>query len=107
MPSRAAAVSAPAQFLYVLRLVPRLHADAAWTPADKAAVGAHFDRLKHATDAGQVILAGRTAEPGDKTFGLVVFEAVDEAAARRFMDDDPAVRAGVTVAGAVPWFRKT
>ena len=35
----AAAQSKPKQFLYVLRLVPRLHEDQAWTEADSAATG--------------------------------------------------------------------
>jgi uncharacterized protein YciI len=93
----------PRQWLYVLRLVPRLHADTAWTDADKAAVGRHFTRLQAATQQGRVILAGRTAEPGEKTFGLVVFEAPDEASARTFMAEDPAVVAGVMTAELHPY----
>ena len=54
-----------------------------------AAVGRHFAYLQAAAERGQVILAGRTAEPLDRTFGLVVFEAADEAAARTFMAADP------------------
>jgi uncharacterized protein YciI len=81
----------PKQWLYVLRLAPRLHDDKAWTDADKAVVGRHFAHLQAATKDGRVILAGRTAEPGDRTFGLVIFEAADETAARAFMQSDPAV----------------
>ncbi|HEX5648455.1 MAG TPA: YciI family protein [Steroidobacteraceae bacterium] len=91
------------QFLYVLRLAPRLHDDAAWTDADNAAVSRHFEHLKQATAAGRVILAGRTVEPGDKTFGLVIFEAADEGEARRFMESDPAVVAGVMSATLHPY----
>ena len=91
------------QFVYVLRLVPRLHDDQAWTDADKAAVGRHFARLQAATKAGQVILAGRTTEPGDKTFGLVIFEAVDDAAARDFMNSDPSVVEKVMTAELHPY----
>lgn len=91
------------QFLIVLRLAPRLHDDTAWTDADKATVSAHFQRLKAATDAGQVILAGRTPEPGDKTMGLVVFTAEDEPAARAFMLADPAVAAGVMLGELRPF----
>ena len=83
-----------AQFLYVLRLVPRLREEQAWTNADHAIVGHHFAYLETAAERGQVILAGRTAEPLDRTFGLVVLKAADEAAARAFLDADPAV-AGV------------
>ena len=93
----------PLHFLIVLRLAPRLHDDRAWTDADKATVTAHFQRLKAATDAGQVILAGRTPEPGDTTMGLVVFTATDEAAARTFMNDDPCIAAGVMVGELRPF----
>jgi uncharacterized protein len=98
-----AAAAKPAQYLYVLRLVPRVHDDAAWTEADKAAVSQHFQRLQQATAAGRVILAGRTTEPGDKTFGLVIFEAADDAAAQQFMESDPAVVAGVMTATLHPY----
>jgi uncharacterized protein YciI len=90
-------------FLIVLRLAPRLHDDRAWNDADKATVTAHFQRLNAATDAGQVILAGRTPEPGDTTMGLVVFTATDEAAARTFMNDDPCIAAGVMVGELRPF----
>jgi uncharacterized protein YciI len=98
-----AAAAKPRQYLYVLRLVPRVHDDAAWTEADKAAVSQHFQRLQRATAAGQVILAGRTTEAGDKTFGLVIFEAMDDAAAQQFMESDPAVVAGVMTATLHPY----
>jgi uncharacterized protein YciI len=98
-----AAVLKPKQYVYVLRLVPRVHDDAAWTEADKAAVSQHFQRLQQATAAGRVILAGRTTEPGDKTLGLVIFEAVDDAAAQQFMESDPAVVAGVMTATLHPY----
>ena len=53
--------------------------------------------------AGQVIFAGKTTEPLDTTFGLVVFEAESEAAARQFMESDPAVVAGVMSATLHPY----
>ena len=105
-PTTAAPAPKPApkkQFLIVLRLAPRLHDDNAWTDADKATVGAHFLRLKTASDAGQVILAGRTPEAGDKTMGLVVFTAEDEPAARAFMLGDPCVAAGVMLGELRPF----
>ena len=91
------------QYLYVLRLVPRLHDEGAWTDADNAAVSRHFAQLKEAAASGRVILAGRTLEPGDRTFGLVIFEAPDEADARKFMESDPAVVAGVMTATLHPY----
>jgi uncharacterized protein YciI len=93
----------PRQFIYVLRLVPRLHSDAAWTKEDNMAIARHLTRFKHAISTGELILAGRTLEPGDKTFGIAVFEARDEAAARTFMESDPAVVAGLMTAELHPF----
>ena len=91
------------QFIYVLRLVPRLHSDSAWTKEDNMVVSRHFTRFKHAIETGELILAGRTKEPGDKTFGIAIIEAKDEAAARAFMESDPAVVAGVMTAELHPF----
>jgi uncharacterized protein YciI len=91
------------QFIYVLRLVPRLHADSAWTKDDEAALSRHFARFKLASEKGELILAGRTVEPGDKTFGIAIFEATDEKAARSFMESDPAVVAGLMTAELHPF----
>lgn len=93
----------PKQFIYVLHLVPRLHDDKAWTEQDKAAVERHFNRFKTAVESGEVILAGRTEEPGEKTFGIAIFQAADETAARRFMNEDPAVAGGQMTAELHPF----
>jgi uncharacterized protein len=93
----------PKQFIYVLRLVPRLYDDKNWTKEDEMALSRHFTRFKHAIETGELILAGRTSEPGDKTFGIAIFEAKDEAAARKFMESDPAVVAGLMTAELHPF----
>ena len=93
----------PKQFIYVLHLVPRLHDDKAWTEQDKAAVERHFNRFKTAVESGEVILVGRTPEPGEKTFGIAIFEAADETAARKFMNEDPAVAGGQMTAELHPF----
>jgi uncharacterized protein len=93
----------PKQFIYVLKLVTRLHDDKAWTDEDKKTVSAHFAHLKAATAEGKVILAGRTMEPGDKTFGLVIFEVTDEPAALAFMNSDPAVVGKIMTAQLHPY----
>jgi uncharacterized protein len=91
------------QFIYLLRLTPRLHDEKAWTEADQAAMQGHIAHLKAATDHGQLVLAGRTLEPGDQTFGLVVFHAPDEENARAFMAADPAVTRGIMTAELHPY----
>jgi uncharacterized protein YciI len=93
----------PKQFIYVLHLVPRLHDDKAWTTEDKAAVDRHLNNFEEAIKSGQLILAGRTMEAGDKTFGIPIFEAADEAAAQKFMESDPAVEAHVMTAELHPF----
>lgn len=93
----------PKQFIYVLRLAPRLHSDSAWTKEDEMVIARHLTRFRHASDKGELILAGRTREPGDKTFGIAIFEAADEAAARAFMESDPAVVAGLMTAELHPF----
>lgn len=102
-PSAAPAAPKLRQWLYILRLAPRLHDDKAWTETDKATIGRHFARLQAATKSGQVILAGRSMEPGDKTIGLVIFEAADEPAALAFMNGDPCVEQGVMTAELRPY----
>ena len=91
------------QYLYVLRLAPQYHEKAAWTDAEDAVVARHFERLAEAARAGQVILAGRTTEDLDSTFGLVIFEADNEASAREFMLSDPAVVARLMTATLHPY----
>lgn len=91
------------QFVYVLRLVPRLYSDEAWTEEDKEAVQRHFVRLQDAAKAKKVILAGRTSEEGAKTFGLVIFEAQNAEEATAFMKADPAVMAGIMTAELHPY----
>ena len=93
----------PKQFIYVLKLVPRLHSDSAWTKEDNATLERHFARFQEAAKSGQLILAGRTSEPGDKTFGIAIFEAPDEDAARKFMQEDPAVDGGLMTAELHPF----
>ena len=93
----------PKQFIYVLRLVPPLYANSAWTKEDNAVLERHFIRFQQAAKSGQLILAGRTSEPGDKTFGIAIFDAPDEAAARKFMEEDPAVASGLMTAELHPF----
>jgi uncharacterized protein YciI len=103
-----AAESTPAskatpQWLYVLKLVPRLHDDKAWTKDDERVIGEHFRHLQRLVAERTVVLAGRTTEAGDRTMGLVIFEAADETAARALMQADPAVKGGIMTATLHPY----
>jgi uncharacterized protein YciI len=94
---------ASAQFVYILKVAPGFQQEAAWTDAENAVVARHFERLADAVKSGQVIIAGRTTEPLDETFGIVIFEAESAAAADEFVRSDPAVIAGLMTATVHPY----
>ena len=50
-----------------------------------------------------VELAGRTQNADETAFGLVVFRAESETAARQIMLEDPAVKHGVMTASLYPY----
>jgi uncharacterized protein YciI len=91
------------QFMYVLRVAPGFHEARNWTDRETAVVARHFERLAKAAESGHVILAGRTSEALAETFGVVIFEADDAEAARRFMETDPSVVAGLMTATLHPY----
>jgi uncharacterized protein YciI len=106
LPAFSADETAPAQkprFIYLLRLVERLHTDTGWTKADEEIIGRHFRHLQAATEQGQAIVVGRTLEAGDKTFGLVIFEADSAEAAQTFAESDPAVTGGIMTVEVRPF----
>jgi len=56
-------------------------------------MGAHFERLQRLHAEGTTILVGPTLGPTNT--GIAVFEAPDEEAAQRIVDEDPAVTSGL------------
>lgn len=73
------------------------------TPEEADVVSRHFERLKDLTEKGVMILAGRTLNTDVSSFGICIFEAEDESAARKIMEADPAVVAGVMRAELFPY----
>jgi uncharacterized protein YciI len=73
------------------------------TPQEGETVSRHFDYLKALADRGIVILAGRTLNTDESSFGIVIFKAESEDAARTIMSNDPAVQAGVMRARLFPY----
>lgn len=88
-----------ATWIYVVRLT-RPAAMTSPTEEESAAIDRHFVHLQQACAAGSVRLAGPAT---DGAFGIVIFEAADETAARSFMAEDPAVLAGVMTAELHPF----
>jgi uncharacterized protein YciI len=73
------------------------------TPEEERIVGDHYSYLKKLTDQGVVILAGRTLNTDESSFGIIIFRAESEEAARRIVADDPAVRGGLMRAELYPY----
>jgi uncharacterized protein YciI len=75
---------------------------ATMTDAERAVWGVHFERLERLLAEGVLVLAGPTLGPVNT--GVLVFEADDEQAAQRLLDEDPTV-AGGFVRGELRPFR--
>ena len=65
---------------------------ATMTEAEQAAWGRHWARIQRLYLEGSIVLVGPTL--GRINTGICVFEAPDEDAARRLMDEDPAIAEG-------------
>jgi len=73
------------------------------TAEEERAITEHFEYLKSLTESGIVILAGRTLNTDESNFGIVVYRAEDDDAARSIMESDPAVAADVFRAELFPY----
>lgn len=73
------------------------------TSEEERSIAMHFEYLKALTESGTVILAGRTLNTDESSFGIVVYRAENDAAARTIMEGDPAVAAGVFRARLFPY----
>ncbi|HYF65223.1 MAG TPA: YciI family protein [Herpetosiphonaceae bacterium] len=91
------------QFLYMIRPARLAMLTEGPTAAEQAAVGEHFAYLQTLQASGTLVLAGRTLNTDESSFGIAIFYAESEAAAERIMRDDPAVRAGVMLATLYPY----
>lgn len=89
------------QFVIVLRLNPKWQDEKNWTQSDNEAVGKHFAKLQKLQKEGKLILAGRTLVK--ESMGVIILEAESEAEARKVMEDDDAIKAGIMSAELLPF----
>jgi len=80
-----------AEWLYFIH-PPRENFAATMTDEERAVWSVHFERFERLLAEGTLILVGPTL--GEVNTGIAIFEAPDEAAARRFMDEDPVIAGG-------------
>lgn len=95
------AQAAKKQYVIVLRLNPKYQDEKNWTEADNQALGRHFAKLQQLQKEGKLILAGRTLVK--ESMGVVILEAASEDEARRVMQADDAVNAGIMSAELLPF----
>jgi len=91
------------EFLYTLKLNPRLHGNNSWAEQDEQIVREHFQKLKDLTEQGIVILAGRTTREDSTDFGIVILETQSQEDAKQIMEEDPAVVHGIMTAELFPF----
>src|SRR4030095_452557 len=91
------------QFIYVLKPTRLEMLTEGPTPEEAETVSRHFAYLKDLTERGVMILVGRTQNKDENTFGIAIFEAEDEAAARQIMENDPAIIGDVMNATLYPY----
>ena len=91
------------EYIYVLKIIPRLHDEKNWSEEDRDIVGQHFFRLKKYCEEGKVILAGKTDRVDEKGFGIVIFKEENDEKAEGFKNDDPAVKFGIMTAEVFPY----
>ncbi len=71
---------------------PREDFAATMTPEEEAVWGTHFERFQRLLAERTIVLVGPTL--GSVNTGIAIFEAPDEAAARRIMEEDPVIAGG-------------
>lgn len=72
---------------------PRENFAATMTPEEREVWRSHFERLQRLLREGVMIMVGPTL--GEVNTGIAVFEAPDEPAARRIMEEDPTIASGI------------
>jgi len=80
-----------AEWIYFIH-PPRDNFAATMTDEENAVWSVHFERFQRLLAEGVIVLVGPTL--GDVNTGIAIFEAPDEAAARRIMDEDPVIAGG-------------
>jgi uncharacterized protein len=91
------------QWLYLLKPTRLGMLTDGATPEEAETVSRHFAYVQDLTEKGIMILVGRTQNKDESTFGIAIFEAEDESAARKIMEADPTVASGVMRATLYPY----
>jgi len=72
-------------------------------PEGMRLIDEHFKRLQALTERGVCIFSGRSLNADETAFGIIVVRADSEAAARKIMEDDALVKAGLVRGTVFPF----
>jgi uncharacterized protein YciI len=89
-----------AEWIYFIH-PPRDNFAATMTDEEKRVWSMHFARFQRLLADGVIVLVGPTL--GSVNTGIAIFEAPDEASARRIMDEDPVIAGGYARAELRPF----
>jgi uncharacterized protein YciI len=92
-----------AQFLYRLRPTRLEMLTDGPTPDEARSIGDHFHYLQGLLATEVLLMAGRTLNSDESTFGIVVIDVASERDARQVSSNDPAVKSGVMRAELFPF----
>ncbi len=91
------------EFLYRIKPIRLAMLTEGPTEREAEIVSEHFSHLERLVAEGTVLMAGRTLNADEHTFGIVVFLAESEASAQELVSADPAVKQGVMQAELFPY----
>ena len=91
------------QHLYVLRVSRREILTEGPSETEQGHIARHGEYLQRMTDEGRVLLAGRTQNNDERTFGIVLLATCTEEAAAALMAGDPAIEGGVMTGELFPF----
>jgi uncharacterized protein YciI len=80
-----------AEWIYFLH-APRDSFAETMTDEEREVWSVHFERFQRLLDEGVIVLVGPTLGPINT--GIAIFEAPDEDAARKIMEEDPVIAGG-------------
>lgn len=73
------------------------------TPEEEGIMVEHFQWLHQQADQGTLIMAGRTLNDDETSFGIVIFKAASQEEARAVMQSAPAIKHGLCRAELFPY----
>ncbi len=91
------------QYLYQLRPTRLAMLAEETTTEEDETISRHFAYLCDLEERSILIMAGRTLNTDESSFGIVIFNADSDEDARDIMDNDPSVSSGVMRARLFPY----